>query len=66
MRPAAATTGELACAAGVSASSASQHTTALRDAGLIASRRQGASVLHILTPLGASLLRSNPVTRPAR
>ncbi|MCF3134758.1 helix-turn-helix domain-containing protein [Streptomyces olivochromogenes] len=52
-----ATTGELARAAGISASAASQHTTALRDAGLISTRRNAASVLHTLTPLGASLLR---------
>lgn len=54
---AAATTGELARAAGVSASSVSQHTTALRNAGLILSHRHGQSVLHTLTPLGAALLR---------
>ncbi|MET7574304.1 helix-turn-helix domain-containing protein [Streptomyces sp. NPDC005492] len=54
-----ATTGELARAAGVSASSASQHATALRDAGLIVSHRHAASVLHTLTPLGAALLRAN-------
>ncbi|MFI5888305.1 ArsR/SmtB family transcription factor [Streptomyces sp. NPDC051554] len=55
-----ATTGELARAAGVSAPAASQHTTALRDAGLISSHRHGPSVLHTLTPLGASLLRAAP------
>ncbi|MGP4044905.1 helix-turn-helix domain-containing protein [Streptomyces sp. 2A115] len=54
-----ATTGELARAAGVSASSASQHATALRDAGLITSHRDAASVRHTLTPLGAALLRAN-------
>lgn len=53
-----ATTSELARAAGVSASAASQHTTALRDAGLISSHRDAATVLHTLTPLGASLLRA--------
>ena len=53
----AATTSELARATGVSASSVSQHTTALRDAGLILSHRHGKSVLHTLTPLGAALLR---------
>ena len=30
----------------------------LRDAGLIASRRQGGAVLHVLTPLGAELLQA--------
>lgn len=54
-----ATTGELARATGVSASSASQHATALRDAGLTISHRQAASVVHTLTPLGAALLRAN-------
>ncbi|WP_329335592.1 helix-turn-helix domain-containing protein [Streptomyces sp. NBC_00663] len=53
-----ATTGEIARAAGVSASSASRHATALRDAGLIASTRHGGSVLHTLTPVGASMLRA--------
>ncbi|MET7369534.1 winged helix-turn-helix domain-containing protein [Streptomyces sp. NPDC005566] len=52
-----ATTGELARVAGVSASSASQHATTLRDNGLIVSNRHASSVLHTLTPLGAALLR---------
>ncbi|WP_217241548.1 helix-turn-helix domain-containing protein [Streptomyces sp. AC555_RSS877] len=59
-----ATTGELARAAVVSASSASNHATALRDAGLIVSHRHAASVLHTLTPLGAALLRANTPGRP--
>ncbi len=54
-----ATTGELARAAGISAPAASRHATALRDAGLISTHRCGASVLHTLTALGASLLRAN-------
>jgi hypothetical protein len=54
-----ATTSELARVAGVSASCVSQHTTVLRDAGLITSQRQAASILHTLTPLGASMLRAN-------
>ena len=41
---------------GISASSASDHTAALRDAGLITSRRTGQSVEHRLTRLGHSLL----------
>ncbi|MFI7411228.1 ArsR family transcriptional regulator [Streptomyces sp. NPDC049627] len=53
-----ATTGELARAAGVSASSASRHASALRDAGLLTTSRNGASVLHTLTPVGASVLRA--------
>lgn len=57
-----ATTGELARAVGVSASSASRHVTALRDAGLVTSQRLTLSILHTLTPLGAALLRANPPT----
>ncbi|GHA70361.1 helix-turn-helix domain-containing protein [Streptomyces termitum] len=53
-----ATTGEIARAAGVSAASASRHATALRDAGLVTTRRHGATVLHTLTPVGASVLRA--------
>ncbi|MDG9720917.1 ArsR family transcriptional regulator [Streptomyces sp. DH24] len=53
-----ATTGEMARAAGVSASAASRHATALRDAGLVTTVRNGPSVLHTLTPTGASLLRA--------
>ncbi|QNP61509.1 helix-turn-helix domain-containing protein [Streptomyces genisteinicus] len=53
-----ATTGEIARAAGVSASSASRHATALRDAGLITTVRQGPAVLHTLTPVGAAMLRA--------
>ncbi|MFD5631954.1 ArsR/SmtB family transcription factor [Streptomyces sp. NPDC127072] len=53
-----ATTGEIARAADVSPSSASRHATALRNADLITSTRHGATVLHTLTPLGASMLRA--------
>ncbi|MFD8012207.1 ArsR family transcriptional regulator [Streptomyces sp. NPDC058955] len=53
-----ATTGEIARAAGVSASSASRHATVLRDAGLVTTVRNGPTVLHTLTPAGASLLRA--------
>jgi DNA-binding transcriptional ArsR family regulator len=53
-----ATTGEIARAAGISASSASRHATALRDAGLVVTVRHGPSVLHTLTPTGASVLRA--------
>ncbi|MFI7016620.1 ArsR family transcriptional regulator [Streptomyces sp. NPDC050164] len=53
-----ATTAEMARAAGVSASSASRHATALRDAGLITTVRHGPAVLHTLTPAGASLLKA--------
>ena len=52
------TTTELARRAGISLAAASQHATVLRGAGLIASRRQGGAVLHVLTPLGAELLQA--------
>ena len=52
------TTTELARRAGVSLAAASQHAAVLRGAGLIASRRQGGAVLHVLTPLGAELLQA--------
>lgn len=53
-----ATTGEIARAAGVSASAASRHATVLRDAGLTTTIRNGPSVLHTLTPTGAAVLRA--------
>jgi DNA-binding transcriptional ArsR family regulator len=52
------TTSELARLCGVSMAAASQHATVLRNAGLIITHRQGSSVLHVLTPLGADLLAS--------
>ncbi|MFE4552600.1 ArsR/SmtB family transcription factor [Streptomyces sp. NPDC056785] len=55
-----ATTSELARSLGVSPSTATHHTTVLRDAGLIASRRWHNTVLHTLTPLGAAMLRRTP------
>ncbi|MCU4748354.1 MULTISPECIES: ArsR/SmtB family transcription factor [Streptomyces] len=51
------TTTELARRAGVLPSSASQHTSVLRNAGLVRSVRRGRAVVHSLTPLGATLLR---------
>ncbi|EMD25889.1 ArsR/SmtB family transcription factor [Amycolatopsis azurea] len=48
--------GELADRLGISATAVSRHTTVLREAGLITSSRDGAMVLHGLTPLGAALL----------
>ncbi|GAA4627492.1 winged helix-turn-helix domain-containing protein [Actinoallomurus vinaceus] len=50
------TTGELADRVGISPAGASQHTTTLREAGLIASRRQANRTIHVLTPLGWALL----------
>jgi DNA-binding transcriptional ArsR family regulator len=52
------TTTELARRVGISLAAASQHAAVLRGAGLIASRRQGGAVLHVLTPLGAELLQA--------
>ncbi|WOP38648.1 winged helix-turn-helix domain-containing protein [Streptomyces sp. Li-HN-5-13] len=49
-------TGDLARRLGISAAGASQHTTVLRQAGLITSRRLGQTVRHTLTPLGRALL----------
>ncbi|MGW7444251.1 ArsR/SmtB family transcription factor [Kitasatospora sp. NPDC054795] len=51
------TTGELAGRLGVTASAVSQHTSVLRAAGLIDTRRCGNGVLHTVTPLGRALLR---------
>jgi DNA-binding transcriptional ArsR family regulator len=50
------TTTELGRRAGVSIASASQHATVLREAGLISTQREGSSVRHSLTALGAALL----------
>jgi DNA-binding transcriptional ArsR family regulator len=54
-----ATTTQLAHRLGTSPSSISRHTTVLREAGIIATQREGSSVLHTTTPLGAALLKSN-------
>ena len=50
------TTKELADRVGVSAASASQHATVLREAGLISTQRHGPSVLHVVTALGSAVL----------
>jgi DNA-binding transcriptional ArsR family regulator len=47
------TTSGLARVLGISLASASTHAAVLRDAGLVTSRRQGQSVRHTLTSLGA-------------
>jgi predicted transcriptional regulator len=52
------TTTELAERVGISLAAASQHASVLREAGLITTHRQGSAVLHVLTPLGAELLRA--------
>ncbi|MFC5089908.1 hypothetical protein [Amycolatopsis plumensis] len=49
-------TTEVAAAVYTSLASASQHTTVLREAGLITTAREPAGAIHRLTRLGASLL----------
>ncbi len=49
-------TGVIAKRLGISPATASMHTSALRDARLIESRRRGKVVEHRLTPLGISML----------
>ncbi|MGW0482644.1 ArsR/SmtB family transcription factor [Nonomuraea sp. NPDC003214] len=55
-----ATTTSVAERVGISLGSASQHTTVLRNAGLISTTRTGGAVLHTLSPLGQTLLHSGP------
>jgi DNA-binding transcriptional ArsR family regulator len=59
-----ATTSEAARGAGVSAATATHHTAALRDTGLITSTRWANTVLHTLTPLGAALLTTETKSKP--
>ncbi len=54
-----ATTTEAAHRAGVTPATATHHTTALRDAGLITSHRHGNTVIHTLTLMGATMLSKN-------
>jgi hypothetical protein len=51
------TTGEVARRLQISPAAASQHTTVLRNAGLIVSQRERNTVLHTLTPLGRAILQ---------
>lgn len=53
-------TQELAARLHVSAPSASAQAAVLREAGLIATLRNGRSVQHTATTLGARLLEANP------
>jgi DNA-binding transcriptional ArsR family regulator len=53
------TTSGLARALGISLASASTHASVLRDAGLVTSRRQGQSVRHTLTSLGAQWMSND-------
>ena len=50
------TTGELSRRLSVSAAAASQHIGVLRESGLVLSSRNGNTVHHTLTPLGAAML----------
>lgn len=50
------TTTTLSRHAEISPSSASEHAAALRAAGLVSSEREGGTIVHRLTPLGAHLL----------
>ncbi|MFD3488595.1 ArsR/SmtB family transcription factor [Streptomyces sp. NPDC058665] len=52
------TTGELARRFRVAPATASEHVSALRDARLVVSHRDGAYHVHTLTPLGAALLHN--------
>jgi DNA-binding transcriptional ArsR family regulator len=60
----ACTTTELAGRLRISLATASHHATILRQAGLIMTRRHGSAVLHVITPLGTTLLNGgeNQVT----
>lgn len=51
------TTTELAKHIGISAGSASQHATVLRNTGLISTTRTRTSAIHTLTPLGMALFK---------
>ncbi|MCK3768578.1 winged helix-turn-helix domain-containing protein [Microbacterium aerolatum] len=53
---AARTTSQVAADTGIAVSTASHHLTVLRDAGLIASERDGARMLHLRTPLGEAMV----------
>ncbi|MEU8235443.1 helix-turn-helix transcriptional regulator [Actinoplanes sp. NPDC048967] len=50
------TTSTIARQAGISVSSSSEHLSALRAAGLIASRREGGAIVHRATTLGRDLV----------
>ncbi|WIY03843.1 helix-turn-helix domain-containing protein [Amycolatopsis mongoliensis] len=53
-------TGAIAGKLRISAQTISYHTKILRDAGLITSNRDGASVVHHLTAMGVALLNGRP------
>ncbi|MFC9689354.1 helix-turn-helix domain-containing protein [Kribbella sp. NPDC056951] len=58
------TTSDLAAGLGVSRSTASEHATVLRGAGLITTERQGLAVWHSLTALGIALLQAGRSVSP--
>ncbi|WP_078308918.1 MULTISPECIES: ArsR family transcriptional regulator [unclassified Mycobacterium] len=53
------TTGDIARNLGISPASASEHTSALRQARLVHSRRDGKAVIHWATALGLDLIGAN-------
>lgn len=53
------TTGDIARHLGISPASASEHTSALRQARLVRSRRDGKAVIHDATALGLDLIDAN-------
>ncbi len=53
------TTGDIARDLGISPASASEHTSALRQARLVHSRRDGKAVIHWATALGLDLIGAN-------
>ncbi|MCQ0025001.1 helix-turn-helix domain-containing protein [Streptomyces somaliensis DSM 40738] len=57
-------TSELSAALRISVTTASEHASVLRSSGLVSTTRNGSSVLHEVTPLGALML--NSPTEPAR
>ncbi|MFJ1917272.1 winged helix-turn-helix domain-containing protein [Streptomyces sp. NPDC088147] len=60
------TTTELAQYVGVSAGSASQHASVLRNAGLVSTTRTRNYAIHTLTPLGEALLKGPALGPPPR
>ncbi|MEU8001242.1 winged helix-turn-helix domain-containing protein [Catellatospora sp. NPDC049111] len=60
LHPHGCTTTELARRVRISLSSASEHATTLRRAGLLRTRPYGRHMLHVLTPLGRALLTGRP------